>query len=246
MSKKIMVEVYKDHPDAIMPKKGRTEGMYVDACYDLFTHENIWIPAHSQVMVDTGLKILIPTGYWIKFHERGGLASKAISVGAGIIDNNYTGNFIVILRNNDPDEDFSIAAGKAIAQFSLEKIREVNFVEISKDMLNRISEARKERGENGFGSSDRIECKVVEKPSGYTTDHHPEEWGPSSDRHLTCSCGDTDPDHILQVLGVPKELIEGGKLYEPINGGPLPLEAPEQIKEIFHHGSRIGGTQYYA
>lgn len=35
------------------------------------------------------------------------------------------------------------------------------------------------------------------------TDHYPEEWGPSSDRRLTCVCGNPDPahmDHVAQAL----------------------------------------------
>lgn len=26
--------------------------------------------------------------------------------------------------------------------------------------------------------------------------HYPEEWGPSDNRKLTCSCGNPDPDHL--------------------------------------------------
>ena len=28
-------------------------------------------------------------------------------------------------------------------------------------------------------------------------EHHPEEWGPSDDRRLTCSCGNRDPNHMV-------------------------------------------------
>lgn len=29
-----------------------------------------------------------------------------------------------------------------------------------------------------------------------SAEHHPEEWGPSNARRLTCSCGHRDPNHM--------------------------------------------------
>lgn len=38
--------------------------------------------------------------------------------------------------------------------------------------------------------------------------HHPEEWGPSSARKLTCSCGNPDPAHLERGAEAPKGRID--------------------------------------
>jgi hypothetical protein len=35
-----------------------------------------------------------------------------------------------------------------------------------------------------------------------SAEHHPEEWGPSDARRLTCSCGNRDPNHMAVTSAV--------------------------------------------
>jgi dUTP pyrophosphatase len=57
---------------------------------DLFSCENTTVPAHGKILVGTGLKMAIPSGYYARVAPRSGLAVKNfIDVGAGVIDEDY-------------------------------------------------------------------------------------------------------------------------------------------------------------
>lgn len=148
-----ILKIYRREPNAIMPKKAHDMGVFDDAASDLFTYQDITLPAGERVLVDTGLSMIIPDNYWVKFHERSGLAAKhGIRVGAGVIDSGYTGPIKVLLHNTTASP-VTILSGQAIAQFTFEKVRPVTFVEI--DTENYVYECEKrQRGERGFGSSD--------------------------------------------------------------------------------------------
>lgn len=142
----------KTDPRAKEPAKAHSHPLTGDAAYDLFSLEKVVLKPLEQQIVDTGIKVLIPSGFWIKFHERSGLAAKGIQVHGGVIDNGYTGNLKVILYNSS---NFSITldAAKAITQFTLEKMRPVFILEASEEEFNKWSSDRL-RGEKGFGSTD--------------------------------------------------------------------------------------------
>ena len=142
---------YKIDIDAIMPTKAHT-GVFEDAAYDLYAIDNILIQPNERLMIDTKLAFIIPDGYWLKLRERSGLANKGIHVLGGVIDSGYTGSVRVILYNSDK-EPLIIQKGKAIAQFTVEKltksaVKELNFLTFDREMKIR------KRGEKGFGSSD--------------------------------------------------------------------------------------------
>jgi hypothetical protein len=52
--------------------------------------------------------------------------------------------------------------------------------------------------------------------------HYPEEWGPSNDRRLTCSCGNPDPSHMDKANAAPVAWRtfdgEGGYEYRSYEG----------------------------
>ena len=148
-----ILKIYRRDPAAIMPKKNHSSGVFDDAASDLFTHYRVILAPGERCLVDTGLSMIIPDNYWVKFHERSGLAAKhGVRVGAGVIDSGYTGPIKVVLHNTG-HETVTIESGQAIAQFTIEKVRPVAFVEI--DTENYIYECEKrQRGERGFGSSD--------------------------------------------------------------------------------------------
>lgn len=116
------------------------------AAYDLFSP--------SYIVLDSGLakiglkiKIKIPEGHFGWIACRSSFASNHCSVEGGIIDEDYTGEIIVMLRNHGPHV-FKIDKGRAIAQLIILKYEtpEVQLVEELEDT---------ERGEKGFGSSDK-------------------------------------------------------------------------------------------
>jgi len=129
---------------AIIPKRGSTHA----AGYDLYPIEPGTVPAWGSTLVHTGIKITMPINYYGRVASRSGLAVKNnIEVGAGVIDNDYTGEIMVLLRNFS-DTEYCYPYGKAIAQLILTPYHSSTDFEPSK--LNVLTE----RGSNGFGSTD--------------------------------------------------------------------------------------------
>ena len=64
------------------------------------------IPAHGKECIKTDLSIAIPPGTYGRVAPRSGLAAKHfIDTGAGVIDEDYRGNVMVLLFNHS-DVDF--------------------------------------------------------------------------------------------------------------------------------------------
>jgi len=103
------------------------------------------VPAHGRVLVPTGMFVAIPEGYEIQVRPRSGLAlKKGITVlnTPGTIDADYRKEIGVILFNTS-DEDFPIEMGDRIAQIVLNKVEQINWVEV--DELDETART------NGFG-----------------------------------------------------------------------------------------------
>lgn len=129
---------------AIIPKRGSERA----AGYDLYPAEPGMVPAWGSVAVKTGIKITMQLGYYGRIASRSGLAVKHnIEVGAGVIDNDYTGEIIVLLRNFS-DTNYNYPYGKAIAQLIL-----TPYHYNSEFIASTISRTTA-RGNNGFGSTD--------------------------------------------------------------------------------------------
>ena len=101
-------------------------------------------------MVPTGIAFAIPPGYAGFVVPRSGTALKhGISVvnTPGVIDAAYRGELKVILLNTDPDNDYEVHRGDRIAQLVVQRVEEVQWVEV--DTLD-----GDDRG-GGFGHSGR-------------------------------------------------------------------------------------------
>ena len=104
------------------------------------------VPAHGRVLVPTGMFVAIPEGYEIQVRPRSGLAlKKGITVlnTPGTVDADYRNEIGVILFNTT-DDDFEVQYGDRIAQLVLNKVEQINWVEV--DELDET-----ERGDGGFG-----------------------------------------------------------------------------------------------
>ena len=108
--------------------------------------------AGERKLVGTGIRLAIPDGYWVKFHERSGLANKGIHVLGGVIDSGYTGELKVIVYNSGHDT-YEHDMVKAIAQFTIEKVTNSEIELISIEDME-IEASKRERQSKGFGSSD--------------------------------------------------------------------------------------------
>lgn len=115
---------------------------------DVRSTEYVVVPAHGRALVKTGLKVAIPEGYEIMVRPRSGLAlKKGITVlnTPGCVDADYRGEIGVILFNTT-DDDFEVQYGDRIAQLVLNKVEQINWVEVEE--LDKT-----ERGDSGFGST---------------------------------------------------------------------------------------------
>ncbi|EKM56394.1 uncharacterized protein PHACADRAFT_93367 [Phanerochaete carnosa HHB-10118-sp] len=128
----------------ILPKQGTEES----AGFDLYSAESVQIPARDRKIVGTGIAIRAPHGTYAQIAPRSGLAVKGIDVGAGVVDQDYTGEVRIVLINST-SQSFQVRAGNRIAQVILERIASCNIEEVSS--LSSLMETQ--RGSGGFGST---------------------------------------------------------------------------------------------
>jgi len=146
---------------AIIPTTSYTD---VEAGLDFYASAPQQILPHSKAIVSTGIALEIPKSaiatfkgnfeygamvkFYMKLYSRSGLsAKKGIEVGAGVIDSSYRGEIKVVLFNHS-DEVFIVKTGDKIAQGVLYMIPCYDI-----EVCDELSESN--RGEKGFGSSDK-------------------------------------------------------------------------------------------
>jgi dUTP pyrophosphatase len=136
-----MLKVKRLSPDAVLPTVAHPGE---DIGYDLYSCEDVTLPARGAAGVHTGIAIeLVPTaGAIVK--TRSGMAKKRLMCNAGVIDAGYRGEIIVLMENLS-DEPHVIKKGDKIAQ-----LLEHPFLagEVVEDELGEAA-----RGAKGFGSS---------------------------------------------------------------------------------------------
>lgn len=118
------------------------------AGFDIYTTEDIVIKPRVTKLLPTGIAMEIPRGYEVQIRMRSGIALKTplrMSNGIGTIDFGYTGEVKIMLENAS-DKDFFVESGTRIAQGVLNKLPEVELIEIEELLAS-------ERGGGGFSST---------------------------------------------------------------------------------------------
>lgn len=130
-------------PKATIP----TRAHQTDAGFDIHALEDTHIQAGETKKVRTGIALGIPPGYSGDVRSRSGLAARNIVVAnsPGTIDPGYTGEVLVLLRNQSAT-NFDIEAGDRIAQLVVTYIN-TQTLEVVDDL------GTSERGDGGFGST---------------------------------------------------------------------------------------------
>ena len=126
--------------------------------YDLYADEGAVVRAGGRGVISTGISVEVPQGTYGRIAPRSGLAVKnGIQVGAGVVDQDYTGELKVVLFNHG-DSKFKIQKGFRIAQLVLERCETPEVREIQEV-------ADTARGAGGFGSTDKAaaEKKAAEE-----------------------------------------------------------------------------------
>ena len=107
--------------------------------------EQVYISPHETVKIPTGWAFQPESGYMLQLLQRSGLASKGLICVGGILDEDYTGEVIVIMLNTT-DNYLSINNGDRIAQMAIRPYYQGEFEEVDK-----LDET--ERGLAGLGST---------------------------------------------------------------------------------------------
>ena len=129
-------------PNAKMPSRGSP----LAAGYDLSAAKELVIPSGRHALIPTDISFTVPPGTYGRIAPRSGLALKhAIGVGAGVIDQDYTGPVGIILFNHGQD-DFKVNIGDRVAQLIIEQIQTPTTVQV-----NDLDPTK--RGTAGFGST---------------------------------------------------------------------------------------------
>ena len=107
--------------------------------------QQLYIAPHETVKIPTGWAFQPESGYMLQLLQRSGLASKGLICVGGILDEDYTGEVIVIMLNTT-DNYLSINNGDRIAQMAIRPYYQGEFEEVDK-----LDET--ERGLAGLGST---------------------------------------------------------------------------------------------
>ena len=122
-----------------------------DSGFDLYSIEQITIPAFGRALVPTGIVLDIPEGFEVQIRSKSGLAlNQGLMVlnSPGTIDQGYIGEIKIILFNTN-NHQVIVERGMKVAQAVLANVVSGKFV-----TLNKIENVeQKERGSNGFGST---------------------------------------------------------------------------------------------
>ena len=118
-----------------------------DAGLDLRTPHSFCILHGMSAVVDTGVHIEIPKGYYGKLESKSGLhVNHDIVCLGGVIDESYRGSIKVKLYNFG--EDYTFKEGDKIVQMIL-----IPYIAPELEFVDRLDDT--ERGSSGFGSSGR-------------------------------------------------------------------------------------------
>lgn len=83
--------------DVKIPTKRKEDAGY--DIYPYFEQDYIMVKPHETVKISTGLRAIIPKGYYIQLRERGSTGSKTVIQQCGVIDSGYRGEWFVPITN---------------------------------------------------------------------------------------------------------------------------------------------------
>ena len=128
-------------PGCYVPERAHKD----DAGLDLRTPHEVFIPAGSSAVIDTGVHMQIPAGMVGMLKSKSGLNVKYGITSEGVIDAGYTGSIVAKLYNHG-SKGVNLDAGSKITQIVIMPIDNLPI-----ELVEHLDDS--ERGSNGFGSS---------------------------------------------------------------------------------------------
>ena len=130
--------------DAIIPTRASKEY----AGLDLYSNIDVDINIISIKKVNTGIRVSLPENTYGSMRDKSSLAIKGILTLRGVIDNDYTGEIIVIMTSLI--KPIKIKKGQKVAQLIVSNI---SYPEIKKVKYLK----KTEKNDKGFGKMDKID-----------------------------------------------------------------------------------------
>ena len=133
-------------PWAYEPVKGHFD----DAGIDLRTPFDFTLGAGESAIIDTGVHVQIPIGYFGKIESKSGLNIKHnILTGHGVIDSGFRGTIVVRITNNGI-ETYNFKAGDKICQIVLIPVLLADL-----EIVDSLDDSISGRDNDGYGSTGR-------------------------------------------------------------------------------------------
>ena len=127
--------------NAIIPMRApkRSAGL------DFHSSIDVCIETGSIKKINTGIRVFVPENYYGSIRDKSSLAAKGLLTLGGVIDNDYTGEIIIVLASLI--EPIKIKQGQKLAQLIVSNImyQEIKLVKFLKST---------ERNDKGFGEMD--------------------------------------------------------------------------------------------
>lgn len=145
----VEIKVWREHNDAKLPIKA-IEG---SACYDLYSIEEVTIPAGEWRYIENGVRMIVPDNYYIRFNTRSSLGFiKDLFVYPGVLDSSWSGNLKVKVYNLGK-EPYTINKGDRYAQFELLELQKSEIKEVNENEFKDIANNCVRGNNGGWGSS---------------------------------------------------------------------------------------------
>ena len=142
------IKIKKLHPDAVIPKYAKPGDAGMDLCYE--GTEILHIGPMERILVPTGLRVALPTGYELQIRSRSGQALKhgiVVLNQPGTIDSGFRNEIGVILINLS-NTRYYIQPGDRVAQAVLAEYKVAKWRQVKEDEFDTFTS---ERGLGGFG-----------------------------------------------------------------------------------------------
>ena len=144
------VRVFRCRPQAKLPVRAHDTDAGMDFFFCPEENISITIPSRGSVLLQTGVKIEVPSNCMLQIMNKSGVASKrSLVTGACVVDEGYTGEIFVNLHNIGNKSAF-VESGQKIAQGVFVNISKPSLVEISQD---NIYGTETSRGSGALGST---------------------------------------------------------------------------------------------
>ena len=93
------VKVFKVRKSSKLPVRAHASDAGMDFFYCPEENISVTIPPNETVLLPTGVKVEVPSGYMLQVMNKSGIASKRrLLTGACVVDEGYTGEIFVNLR----------------------------------------------------------------------------------------------------------------------------------------------------